>query len=130
MRNNDTMNTLYYGDCLTIMENMMEAGSVDLIYHDPPFNSKRDYNAIYKDEAGRPLPHQIEAFKDTWQLDTERGKRIRELPKRMGQHGINNDRWIFNDDDVRIPILGASKQRYEYERVTNGGWRHRWAHLF
>ena len=39
MRNNDTMNTLYYGDCLTIMENMMEAGSVDLIYHDPPFNS-------------------------------------------------------------------------------------------
>ena len=117
MRNNDTMNTLYYGDCLTSMENKMEAGSVDLIYLDPPFNSKRDCNAIYKDETGRSLPHQIEAFKDTWQLDTERGKRIRELPKRMGQHGINNDRWIFNDDDVRIPILRASKQRYEYERV-------------
>ncbi|MYK07125.1 MAG: site-specific DNA-methyltransferase, partial [Synechococcus sp. SB0670_bin_20] len=44
------MNRLYYGDCLAIMQDM-PLGSVDLIYLDPPFNSNRDYNAIYKDET-------------------------------------------------------------------------------
>lgn len=55
------MNYLYYGDCLTIMQNM-KSSSVDLIYLDPPFNSNKAYNAIHKDETGRPLPDQIEAF--------------------------------------------------------------------
>ena len=56
------MNKLYYGDCLNIMEKEMGLNAVDLIYLDPPFNSNRAYNAIYKDETGRPLPDQIEAF--------------------------------------------------------------------
>ena len=54
-------NQLFYGDCSTIFQEMRKH-SVDLIYLDPPFNSNREYNAIYKDETGRPLPDQIEAF--------------------------------------------------------------------
>ncbi len=73
------INTLYYGDCLTIMREKMEAGSVDLVYLDPPFNSKKDYNAIYKDETGRPLPNQVEAFTDTWELSNERLRTIRNM---------------------------------------------------
>ena len=73
------MNRLYYGDCLTIMQDMPLA-SVDLIYLDPPFNSNREYNAIYKDETGRPMPDQIEAFRDLWSLDEER-ERARENPR-------------------------------------------------
>ena len=61
------MNRLYYGDCLTIMQDW-PLQSVDLIYLDPPFNSNRQYNSIYKDETGRPLPDQIEAFCDMWEL--------------------------------------------------------------
>ena len=53
-------NKLYYGDCLSIMQGMA-LQSVDLIYLDPPFNSNREYNAIYKGGAGRPLPDQISA---------------------------------------------------------------------
>ncbi len=49
------MNTLYYGDCLTIMREKMRPESVDLVYLDPPFNSNEDYNSIYSDETGRPL---------------------------------------------------------------------------
>jgi len=48
-------NRLYYGDCLRIMQ-QLNHDSVDLIYLDPPFKSDRDYNSIYKDETGRPLP--------------------------------------------------------------------------
>ena len=47
----DGMNRLYYGDCLTIMQDW-PLQSVDLIYLDPPFNSNRQYNSIYKDENG------------------------------------------------------------------------------
>ena len=37
-----------FGDCLTVMRDHMRNQSVDLIYLDPPFNSNREYNAIYK----------------------------------------------------------------------------------
>lgn len=83
------MNTLYYGDCLTIMKERMADESVDLVYLDPPFNSKRDYNAIYKDETGRPLPDQVEAFNDTWILDAERRRTIRTIPLLLRQNDIN-----------------------------------------
>jgi len=55
------MNKLYYGDNLEIMRNMPK-GCVDLIYLDPPFNSKRIYNASMGGV-------QWVAFDDTWQWD-------------------------------------------------------------
>ena len=81
---------LYYGDCLTIMREMGSA-SVDLIYLDPPFNSNQDYNAIYKDETGRPLPAQVEAFCDTWTLDEERERAIRAMPILLREAGIADE---------------------------------------
>ena len=83
------MNQLYYGDCLTVMQREMKANSVDLIYLDPPFNSNRNYNAIYKDETGRPLPDQIEAFCDLWTLDDERERAIRKIPEFMRSQDID-----------------------------------------
>ncbi len=83
------MNRLYYGDCLTVMQDFGLA-SVDLIYLDPPFNSNRQYNAIYKDETGRPLPDQIEAFCDMWELDPERERAIRTMPVLMQENGIDD----------------------------------------
>ena len=83
------MNRLYYGDCLTIMQDW-PLHSVDLIYLDPPFNSKRTYNAIYKDETGRPLPDQIEAFCDMWELDDERERAIRTMPVLMREAGVDD----------------------------------------
>ncbi len=67
----------------------MEPASVDLVYLDPPFNSKRDYNAIYKDETGRPLPDQVEAYTDTWMPDADRMRTIRNLPILLREHNIN-----------------------------------------
>ena len=84
------MNRLYYGDCLTVMQEM-PMGSVDLIYLDPPFNSNREYNAIYKDETGRPLPDQVEAFCDQWTLDEERERAIRQMPILMRDAGIEDE---------------------------------------
>ena len=84
------MNKLLYGDCLTHLREMAK-WSVDLIYLDPPFNSNREYNSIYKDETGRPLPDQIEAFNDTWTLDAERERAIRHMPVLMVDSGIKDE---------------------------------------
>ena len=52
-------NRLYFGDCLDVMRESISDASVDLIYLDPPFNSKRLYNAFI---GGA----QWVAFDDTW----------------------------------------------------------------
>jgi site-specific DNA-methyltransferase (adenine-specific) len=59
-------NVLYYGDNLDILRRYIPDESVDLIYLDPPFNSNRDYNVIFKDESGRKSDAQLLAFEDTW----------------------------------------------------------------
>ena len=59
-------NTLYYGDNLRIMHANIEDESVDLIYLDPPFNSRAEYNVLYKDELGEAPPAQKKAFTDFW----------------------------------------------------------------
>ena len=41
-------NTLFYGDNLEVLREHIKDASVDLIYLDPPFNSKRDYNLLFK----------------------------------------------------------------------------------
>ena len=55
----DAPNYLYFGDCLDVMRESIDDESVDLIYLDPPFNSKRLYNAFIGDA-------QWVAFDDTW----------------------------------------------------------------
>ncbi|OQY47520.1 MAG: hypothetical protein B6242_04870 [Anaerolineaceae bacterium 4572_78] len=64
-------NTLFYGDNLTVMQEYIADESVDLIYLDPPFNSNRNYNVLYKDESGLDSTAQIIAFEDTWHWSFE-----------------------------------------------------------
>jgi site-specific DNA-methyltransferase (adenine-specific) len=60
------VNTLYYGDNLTILRDHIKSESIDLVYLDPPFNSSRSYNVLFKDESGHETDAQITAFEDAW----------------------------------------------------------------
>ncbi len=59
-------NHLYYGDNLTILRDRIPDESVDLIYLDPPFNSNRSYNVLFRSHSGDDSAAQIQAFDDTW----------------------------------------------------------------
>jgi DNA modification methylase len=61
-----TQNTLYYGDNLKVLREYIPGESIDLVYLDPPFNSNRNYNVLFKDESGSDSEAQITAFEDTW----------------------------------------------------------------
>ena len=64
-------NQLYYGDNLDVLRSgAIEKGSVDLVYLDPPFQSARNYNVLFKDPGGEKDASQIKAFEDTWTWDT------------------------------------------------------------
>ncbi|MCX6359751.1 MAG: DNA methyltransferase [Armatimonadetes bacterium] len=64
-------NTLYYGDNLDVLRKHMPDASVDLVYLDPPFNSQRNYNVLFKEQSGLQSPAQIKAFTDTWEWSEE-----------------------------------------------------------
>jgi site-specific DNA-methyltransferase (adenine-specific) len=59
-------NTLFYGDNLPILREHIADESVDLVYLDPPFNSNRSYNVLFKEESGKASESQLAAFDDTW----------------------------------------------------------------
>ncbi len=65
------MNKLYFGDNLGFLRNReyFPNESIDLIYLDPPFNSAKDYNILFKESEGTPSTAQILAFEDTWNWD-------------------------------------------------------------
>ncbi len=64
---NEVNRILYADDCLNVLNDRLAipSESVDLIYLDPPFNSKSDYNLPFKgkDKTAKP----VAAFEDTWQ---------------------------------------------------------------
>lgn len=73
-------NALYYGDCLNWMKEWPDK-SVDLIYLDPPFNSKAKYNMLYSNEPGSA---QYRAFDDTWAWDDAANTRYERISGAVG----------------------------------------------
>ena len=76
-------NTLYAGDCLDRMKEWAD-DCVDLIYLDPPFNSKANYNILFgkgKDKKKKDDLAQMTAFEDTWQWDADAEERVDNISK-------------------------------------------------
>ncbi len=83
-------NVLYFGDNLDILRKYIPDESIDLIYLDPPFNSNRDYNILFKENGGLESEAQIKAFSDTWHWSTKSAQSayhdvVLKGPPRVGQ---------------------------------------------
>ena len=74
-----TQNTLFYGDNLPIFREHISDETIDLIYLDPPFNSNRSYNVLFKEENGEEAQSQITAFEDTWHWGADAARIYHEL---------------------------------------------------
>jgi len=62
--------TLFFGDNLEILRKKIASDFFDLIYLDPPFNSNRNYNVLFK-EGLQDSPAQVHAFEDSWHWTNE-----------------------------------------------------------
>ncbi|MCX5996819.1 MAG: DNA methyltransferase [Chloroflexi bacterium] len=72
-------NVLYYGDNLKILREHISDNSIDLIYLDPPFNSKATYNVLFKEPSGKSSEAQITAFEDSWHWGIESERTLLEI---------------------------------------------------
>lgn len=72
-------NSLYFGDNLEILRDEIRSESVDLIYLDPPFNSKTNYNRLFRSRDGRIPQAQRTAFEDTWDWGEQAEREFAEL---------------------------------------------------
>ena len=79
-------NTLFYGDNLQILREYLPDECVDLIYLDPPFNSNRSYNVLFKDESGQEADAQITAFDDAWHWGAAAERTLQDLTTHAPLH--------------------------------------------
>jgi site-specific DNA-methyltransferase (adenine-specific) len=82
---NPAPNQLYYGDNLAVLRDYIPDQSVDLIYLDPPFNSRQDYNVLFAEKDGARSASQITAFKDTWEWNQEAARSYEEVVETGGR---------------------------------------------
>jgi site-specific DNA-methyltransferase (adenine-specific) len=78
-------NKLYYGDNLEVLKRYVKDESVDLVYLDPPFNSRQDYNVLFAEKDGSQSSSQIHAFEDTWEWNIESKRALEQVIERGGR---------------------------------------------
>lgn len=114
------MNALYFGDNLHILRAHIADASVDLIYLDPPFNSKRDYNILFKSPKGHQSDAQISAFDDSWHWGEQAEQEFSEL-----LHQPNTDvaemmqalRKFLGENDMMAYLTMMANRLLELRRV-------------
>lgn len=112
--------TLYYGDNLPILRDYIPPESVDLIYLDPPFNSSRTYNVLFKDESGKSAQAQIAAFEDTWHWNGNTEAQYVELVTEIGGevgHMISAMREFIGTNQMMAYLVMMAARLVELHRV-------------
>ena len=109
---NPEKNKLYYGDNLEVLQRYVKDESVDLVYLDPPFNSRQDYNVLFAEKDGSQSSSQIHAFEDTWEwnLDAQRSyELIVEQGGRVGDALLAFKTFLFNSDMMAYLAMMAPR---------------------
>ncbi len=114
------MNHLYFGDNLDILREHIQMESVDLIYLDPPFNSKRDYNLLFKRPNGHESDAQITAFDDTWHWGKQAEREFDEImrqPNTQVAEMMQAFRQFLGVNDMMAYLVMMANRLLELHRV-------------
>ena len=113
-------NMLYFGDNLDVMREMPDA-FVDLVYLDPPFNSNRIHNVLFKSPVtGEAATAQIEAFEDTWVWGNQARREYDELlrcPNTDVSDVIRSFMAHLEESDVMTYLVMMATRLYELHRL-------------
>ncbi len=117
-----TCNTLFLGDNLDVLHRWFADGSVDLIYLDPPFNSRRSYSLLNGGKLNGNKPAPAAVFDDSWNWDEERGRRFEalveggELPARV-RDSLGFFRAALGEVDLLAYLTMMAPRLVELRRV-------------
>ena len=113
-------NSLYYGDNLGVMREYFGDASIDLVYLDPPFNSKQDYNLLFKSPRGKQSEAQITAFKDTWHWGEQAEREFDEVlrqPNTNAAEMMKALRSFLGENDMMAYLTMMANRLLELHRV-------------
>ena len=112
-------NSLYYGDNLDILRRYVKDESVDLIYLDPPFNSKASYNMLFDEHDGTKSAAQFRAFEDTWSWDEAAVFNYQNVVEQDGKIGqtLTSFRSMLGDTDMLAYLSMMANRLIELKRV-------------
>ena len=112
-------NKLYYGDNLSVLRDYIRDESVDLIYLDPPFNSRQDYNVLFAEKDGSRSASQITAFKDTWEWNEEAARSYEEVVEQGGRvaETMRAFRTLLGGSDMLAYLSMMAPRLIELRRV-------------
>ena len=115
----DWHNKLYFGDNLEILRDHVGEESVDLIYLDPPFNSKATYSVLFKEKNGTASAAQVAAFEDTWHWDLSTQAAYQEVVTGGGKIGALLDalRQFLGSNDMMAYLVMMAIRLIELHRV-------------
>jgi len=112
-------NVLYYGDNLDILRRYVKDETVDLIYLDPPFNSKATYNVLFGEQNGSQAAAQIKAFEDTWSWDQAAAEAYQEVVEAGGKvsQAMQAFRMFLGDSNMLAYLSMMAPRLVEMRRV-------------
>ncbi|MCZ2355233.1 MAG: restriction endonuclease [Bacteroidia bacterium] len=114
------MGSLYFGDNLNILREYIKDESINLVYLDPPFNSKRDYNVYLKTPKGHESDAQITAFDDTWHWGEQAEREFSELLHQQNTdvaEMIRSLRRFLKESDLMAYLTMMANRLVELHRV-------------
>jgi len=112
-------NKLYYGDNLDVLRRYVPAESVDLVYLDPPFNSRQDYNVLFEEKDSTKSGSQIRAFKDTWEWNIDAERAYKEMVEKGGRvaDALRAFRTFLGGSDMLAYLAMMAPRLVELRRV-------------
>jgi len=112
-------NKLYYGDNLEVLRQHVKDESVDLIYLDPPFNSRQDYNVLFAEKDGTRSSSQIMAFEDTWEWNVDAERAYEEIVEGGGRvsEAMRAFRTFLGHSDMMAYLAMMAPRLIELHRV-------------
>ena len=109
---------LYYGDNLEMLREHLASDSVDLIYLDPPFNSARNYNILFKQAKRDENQAQQVAFEDTWDWSTRRYEEFRNDPRNLSLLPLMESLYgILSTSEMMAYLVMMAPRLVELKRV-------------
>ncbi len=108
-----------YGDNLEVLRQHVKDESVDLIYLDPPFNSRQDYNVLFAEKDGTRSSSQIMAFEDTWEWNVDAERAYEEIVERGGRvsEAMRAFRTFLGHSDMMAYLAMMAPRLIELHRV-------------
>jgi DNA modification methylase len=112
-------NRLYYGDNYEVLQRYIKDESVDLIYLDPPFNSRQDYNVLFAEKDGSRSSSQVRAFKDTWEWNIDAQRSLEWVIERGGRvaDAMIAFRKLLGGSDMMAYLAMMAPRLVELKRV-------------